>query len=185
MRRSQTGSDPNLYSSKYTRAHHVFPAQNAQLHINMRTNSSNKKGLDPNRPHRSQQQQNRNIGNQYSSQKNFQPFIPNQPMVTCQICDKVWHIAKLCYFIQQSYTKPQANFRTMRGHSSRNWIVDSGASHHITFDLQNLAIHSQFDGSDDVVIDDGTSIPITHTGHTKISTPSIAFNLNDVLCPFH
>lgn len=48
-------------------AHHVFPAQNAQLHINMRTNSSNKKGLDPNRPHRSQQQRNCNIGNRYSS----------------------------------------------------------------------------------------------------------------------
>lgn len=35
--------------------HHVFPTQNAQLHINIRTNSSNKKGLDPNRPHRLQQ----------------------------------------------------------------------------------------------------------------------------------
>lgn len=35
--------------------HHVFPTQNAQLHINIRTNSSNKNGLDPNRPHRLQQ----------------------------------------------------------------------------------------------------------------------------------
>lgn len=45
----------NFTTQNIQQTHHVFPTQNAQLHINIRTNSSNKNGLDPNRPHRLQQ----------------------------------------------------------------------------------------------------------------------------------
>ena len=46
--------------------------------------------------------------------------------------------------------------------------MDSGASHRVTSDLQNMSLHSEYDGSDDIVIGNGTSLHITHTGFTTL-----------------
>ena len=63
--------------------------------------------------------------------------------------------------------------------------MDSGASHHVTSDLQNMYLHSKHDGSDDMVISNGTSLHITHTGFTKVfslySNFSQPFTLSNVL----
>ncbi|RVW79466.1 hypothetical protein CK203_050052 [Vitis vinifera] len=40
--------------------------------------------------------------------------------------------------------------------------VDSGASRHITLDLQNLSLYSDYGGNKDIMIGDGSGIPITH-----------------------
>lgn len=65
---------------------------------------------------------------------------------------------------------------------NNNWIVDSGASHHITSDLQNLSVHSECGGNDDIIIGDGNPIPIIHIGSTDLVTPKSTFHLNNVLC---
>ncbi|PKA62506.1 Retrovirus-related Pol polyprotein from transposon TNT 1-94 [Apostasia shenzhenica] len=62
------------------------------------------------------------------------------------------------------------------------WLLDSGASHHVTADLNNLSLHTPYDGPDDIVIGDGTGLHITHTGSTSLQTPSHSFKLHDVLC---
>jgi hypothetical protein len=62
------------------------------------------------------------------------------------------------------------------------WLLDSGASHHVTADLDNLSLHSPYNGHDDVMIGDGTSLSITHTGSTKISSPHFTFKLSNILC---
>ncbi|GMY30384.1 CCHC-type integrase [Fagus crenata] len=36
------------------------------------------------------------------------------------------------------------------------WLIDSAASHNITGDLANLSVHSEYDGTDEVVIGDGS-----------------------------
>ncbi|XP_010501934.1 PREDICTED: uncharacterized protein LOC104779272 [Camelina sativa] len=35
------------------------------------------------------------------------------------------------------------------------WILDSGATHHLTSDLNNIALHQPYNGGDDVMIADG------------------------------
>lgn len=64
---------------------------------------------------------------------------------------------------------------------SSTWLLDSGASHHMTSDLSNLALHSPYTGGDDVLLGDGSGLQITHTG--SLSTPSFTrpFFLDNVL----
>lgn len=50
-------------------------------------------------------------------------------------------------------------------------MLDTIASHHIIADLQNLPLHSQYEGPDDVVLDNGFGLPITHVGATQLSSP--------------
>ena len=63
-----------------------------------------------------------------------------------------------------------------------SWIVDSGASHHIISDLQNLSLHSDYGGNENIMIGDGNGIPITHVGSTTIEAPTTICSLDIVLC---
>ncbi|CAN6982048.1 unnamed protein product, partial [Brassica oleracea var. botrytis] len=44
------------------------------------------------------------------------------------------------------------------------WILDSGASHHIASDISNLSLHSPYNGGESVMVGNGSNLPITHTG---------------------
>jgi len=77
---------------------------------------------------------------------------------------------------------PQANFTSPSSSNTALWLLDSGASHHITADLNNLSLHAPYTGHDDVMIGDGTTLPITHTGSLLLPTPNSSFHLQDVLC---
>ena len=63
-----------------------------------------------------------------------------------------------------------------------NWLLDSGSSHHVTSDLNNLSLHTPYDEPDNIIIGDGTGLSITHTGSKILSSPSNSFKLNHVLC---
>lgn len=60
--------------------------------------------------------------------------------------------------------------------------MDSGASHHVTFDLSNLSLHAPYTSADDIMIGDGSGLSITHTGSTSLKTPHTTLTLNNVLC---
>ena len=68
---------------------------------------------------------------------------------------------------------------------SSPWLLDSGASHHVTADLNKLTLHAPYDSLDDIVIGDGTKLHITHSGTTSLSTFSNSFTLHNVLCVPH
>ncbi|RZS07508.1 hypothetical protein BHM03_00038352 [Ensete ventricosum] len=53
-----------------------------------------------------------------------------------------------------------------------NWIIDSDASYH-TSDLQNLSIHNDYRGNDDIIIDDGNTTLIFHTDSTTLNSHTI------------
>lgn len=83
----------------------------------------------------------------------------------------------------RNYQPPsQVNPASTMSPSMPQWLQDSGASHHVTADLNILSTLSNYTGSDDIIIGDGTGLPITHTGSITISSPSKCFLLQDVLC---
>ncbi|KAK4477741.1 hypothetical protein RD792_017002 [Penstemon davidsonii] len=128
--------------------------------------------------------------------RSFTNSITNKPRVVCQYCDKPGHLVKQCRRLLSAFQSlmptnataappsshfPRANFAASNSGGSPNWLVDSGASHHVTNDLQNLALHSNYDGNEDLQIGDGKNLAITHTGSTSLPSSSSSFLLNDVL----
>lgn len=59
--------------------------------------------------------------------------------------------------------------------------MDSGATHHLTSDLNSLALHYPYNGGEEVIIADGTGLTISHIGSYLLSTPSCTLALKDVL----
>lgn len=105
----------------------------------------------------------------------------------CQLCGEQGHSAKRCLTYKSTNasshrSNPQANFAAPPAPSATEWLLDSGASHHITNDLNNLSLHSEYPGNDGVMIGDGKDLRITHTGSTSMSSSTTHFHLSNVLC---
>ena len=64
----------------------------------------------------------------------------------------------------------------------KNWLLDSAASHNITGDLSNLFVHSEYDGTDKVVLGDGSGLQVSHIGSLALRSPKRTFTLRDTLC---
>ena len=93
-------------------------------------------------------------------------LAPTNPWQPCPLA--LWH--------------PQALVATGDTSTSPNWLLDSGASHHVTTDIENLSLHKPYDGTDDIVMGDGIGLSITHNGSTTLSTLTQTFSLPNVLC---
>ncbi|KAF7151361.1 hypothetical protein RHSIM_Rhsim02G0160900 [Rhododendron simsii] len=96
----------------------------------------------------------------------------------CQLCDQQGHTAKRCPRARLlSSQDPIANCTTTNRSSPQNWLIDSAASHHVTADLGNLSIHSEYDGPDDIIIGDGSGLggSTFFLGVEVISTPTGLF----------
>lgn len=99
----------------------------------------------------------------------------------CQYCDTLGHTAKSCPKLSTS-TSGAANFVGKSLAKDKKWLVDSGASHNITSDLSNLSIHSEYDGTDEVVIGDGKGLSVTYVGSLGLFYPSRSFHITNTLC---
>ncbi|KAA8533079.1 hypothetical protein F0562_033388 [Nyssa sinensis] len=81
------------------------------------------------------------------NQKHYQGN-QGQPRVISQLCDKPGHSAQTCRSrgLPSSFSsRPQAHLAEGEpSPSNTNWVLDSGATHHITSDLQNLSMHSDY-----------------------------------------
>lgn len=69
----------------------------------------------------------------------------------------------------------------MATYNASNWLLDSGATHHLTSDMDNLALHQTYTGGEEVTIADGSGMRISHSGSISLSTSSRLFMLKDVL----
>ncbi|RVW64180.1 Retrovirus-related Pol polyprotein from transposon RE2 [Vitis vinifera] len=114
-----------------------------------RFSSSNGPSRDPRRSN--------NQGRFNSNQRRYQP--------KCQYCDQMGHTAKACPQLNSS--EMTVNCAGTSDGQENKWLIDSTASHNITGDIKNLSIHSEYDGTDEVLLGDGTGT--IHGGDTTKS----------------
>lgn len=62
-----------------------------------------------------------------------------------------------------------------------NWYIDSGATDHITSELDKLTVKDKYAGNDQVHTASGSGMDINHVGRTIIHTPTHKLYLNNVL----
>ncbi|KAH9618775.1 hypothetical protein KSS87_008062 [Heliosperma pusillum] len=124
-------------------------------------------------------------------EKILSPLKPNPFKGKCQFCRTIGHVISACpkftclypdvVFPSQPYTprppsgQPQANLAShVPTTPSRSFLLDSGATHHLTNDLDTLAIHAPYDSLDDLLIGDGTVplFPPAFSVPTSPATPS-------------
>lgn len=78
-------------------------------------------------------------------------------------------------------TTPPVTGHGQSGQITPQWYFDSGATTHVTNDLNNLSQSQPCSTGDGVVVGNGSSLPITYTGNGLLSTPHSKFHLNHVL----
>jgi transposase InsO family protein len=108
---------------------------------------------------------------------------------TCQICGKSGHQALDCYhrmdFAYQG-RHPPAKLAAMASTSNASqggetWITDTGATDHLTSNLNNLKVQAPYNGSDQVAVGNGQSIPINNIGTGQLCTRFHNFRLHNLL----
>ncbi|KAI0527694.1 hypothetical protein KFK09_003299 [Dendrobium nobile] len=123
-----------------------------------RTNNNNNRRFNKPKP----QPQNPPTLGQQPNASVSQPV--NRP--TCQICGKIGHIALNCWhrnnprYAPTDTRQPRALFANSTAPVSQDWILDSGASTHLTPDASNLHYSTSYHGADTISTSNGTSIPI-------------------------
>ena len=98
----------------------------------------------------------------------------------CQLCDQLGHITKS--YPQFHSQNVSINCATTSDGRDKNWLLDLAASHNITGDLSNLSIHSEYDGTDEVILSDDSGLAISHTSSLALHYPHRTFTLCDTLC---
>ncbi|KAK9072095.1 hypothetical protein SSX86_008527 [Deinandra increscens subsp. villosa] len=110
---------------------------------------------------------------------------PNQPrgakpyLGKCQWCQQIGHSIHTCSIFKKTHptisipsfhnTSQGRNAQVYSMHTNTNngtqtnWLFDSGASHHVTNDLNNLSLHTPYDDS-----------PLPHSSPPSLSTPSLS-----------
>jgi hypothetical protein len=65
--------------------------------------------------------------------------------------------------------------------SSQVWLTDSGATNHMTADLNNLTLASPYPTADTIHTANGEGLPISHVGQSIINSSMSSFKLDSVL----
>lgn len=117
------------------------------------------------------------------SVKQWLPFkyVPRDYLSKCQFCEQQGHsqaMSILQIYAKKIPTITSSPFTVL----ASQWLIDSGASHHAITDLNSMSSHSNYTGSDGIMIGDGTGLSITQIGSTTLSSPSIFSFIKCSLC---
>ncbi|CAJ2665756.1 unnamed protein product [Trifolium pratense] len=105
----------------------------------------------------------------------------------CQWCNIKGHVLADCQLFRTQHpsvpapprsspsTTGQAQAHTATaGTSSPGFLLDSGATHHVTNDLTNLALHHPYTGPDSLFMGNGSGLNISHSGTLLINDLSLS-----------
>uniref|UniRef100_A0A2N9HMZ2 Integrase catalytic domain-containing protein n=1 Tax=Fagus sylvatica TaxID=28930 RepID=A0A2N9HMZ2_FAGSY len=136
-------------------------------------------------PQNGQQQQLSNMSHMSSNNQNSQAS-PNSN--TCQICGRMGHSALKCWYrydyayeANENISQALACTTLSDSHDDTRWYTDTGATSHMTSTSGNLQSFFPYHGHDYVVVGNGSRLPISHVGHTTLSSKHGDLNLYDVL----
>lgn len=129
----------------------------------------------PQRNYHNQARNTRMSGTSWQNQS-----FPSSNKVRCQLCSKFGHTANVCRSKSHNHMEARANLA--QSAYSSPWVVDSGASHHITNDVHNFQSPQDYTGPEELTMGDGKSIAISHTGNTSLRTSNHQFTLSNTLC---
>jgi hypothetical protein len=103
----------------------------------------------------------------------------------CQICGETSHAVVQCWYrMDESYNEdpPSAAVATTTSYKvDPNWYSDTGATDHITSDLDRLAVRERYHGGDQVQVSNGAGLRILHTGHSVLNTATRPLALHNTL----
>ncbi|KAH0705419.1 hypothetical protein KY290_010113 [Solanum tuberosum] len=105
--------------------------------------------------------------------------------IICHNCEGKCHIARVFPSPKTSNGtrvsgRPVSNLANTQS-STQNWLMDSGTTHHLTSDLDNLGIHSEYQGPEEVTLGNDSKLPISHIGASSIVASDKNFKLDDIL----
>jgi hypothetical protein len=102
----------------------------------------------------------------------------------CQVCFKKNHTAAECWHrFDESYVLDQklATTASSAYQIDPNWYVNSGATDHITGELEKLTVRNKYQGGDQIHMVSGAGMDISHIGHAVVNTPHRPIHLNNIL----
>ena len=106
-----------------------------------------------------------------------------QDGVFCQLCGKEGHPVVRCF--DPNFTGPPQKSASSANTSSygvnSNWYIDSGATDHITGDLEKLSFRDKYRGGEQVLTANGAGMDINHIGHSTLISPIRDVHLNNIL----
>uniref|UniRef100_A0A1S3XNS2 Uncharacterized protein n=1 Tax=Nicotiana tabacum TaxID=4097 RepID=A0A1S3XNS2_TOBAC len=116
----------------------------------------------------------------------FNPSQPNNVTLYCQLCYAPHHTARDCPSLNsKAFVSDTSSNYSCSSPGDASWFVDSGASSHMTPNASNLSSITPYNGSDRVVVGNGTQLPISYTGHGIFFTSDSLFSLRDILVVPH
>jgi histone deacetylase 1/2 len=102
----------------------------------------------------------------------------------CQLCNVSGHTIMNCWyrfdqdFVPRERTAANVNYNNNGG---GGWNIDTGATDHITSELERLHAHERYHGNDQVHAANGVGMNISHIGNSIIPTHDQNIHLKDVL----
>jgi len=112
-----------------------------------------------------------------------------QAGLICQVCGKEGHPTFHCYKryderlqggAPQQQQKSALNVTSSYGVDT-NWYMDSGATDHITSDLDKLSFQDEYRGGEYVHAANGSGMKISHVGHGFVHSPFRNIHLRNIL----
>ncbi|CAL2278094.1 unnamed protein product [Prunus armeniaca] len=112
-------------------------------------------------------------------------------VIVCQFCNKHGHGAATCRklglllnqsFSSQSLSQYSGYYVNPQSQPpSTSWIMDTGATAHVTANNSHLQNSVLYLGSNSLQVGDGNCLPISHIGSSVITTPFANFSLRHIL----
>jgi hypothetical protein len=106
----------------------------------------------------------------------------DRELIVCQICGNAGHPAWKCWhrYSDDEEEDQEKGVNAAYGVDT-NWYSDTGATDHITGELDKLTMKEKYNGHDKIQAANGIGMNISHVGHAFVESPSKKFHLHNVL----